>query len=202
MRKRLTQKQETFCLKYFELGNASEAARIALYSPKTAATIGRENLQKPQIIERIDQLRQATIDASIASVVERKQRLTEIARANIPDYVQEDGIRLNGQSPNTGAVSEITTKTKMLSNGPAVITNLKLHNPIQARAELNKMDGAYAPIKMAGADGEPLIPPMLIFVLPNGVEVRPPRNNGNMPLLTKETEVTQGGDNGDKPAED
>jgi len=201
MRKRLTQMQETFCLKYFELGNASEAATIAGYSTRSIRNIASVNLTKTNIIKRIDQLRQAAEDASIASVVERKQRLTEIARANIPDYVQEDGIRLNGQSPNTGAVSEITTKTKMLSNGPAVITNLKLHNPIQAIAELNKMDGAYAPIKMSGADGEPLIPPMLIFRLPDGVYVKPPRQNGHAPLLTEKTEVMEGG-NGDKPAED
>jgi len=145
MRKRLTQKQETFCLKYFELGNASEAARIALYSPRTAAVIGRENLLKPQIIERIDQLRQLAEDASIATVVERKQRLTEIARANIPDYVDDVSIRVDKESPNVGAVSEITTRTRVYRNEPVVITNLKLHNPIQAIAELNKMERIYEP---------------------------------------------------------
>lgn len=146
MSKRLTQKQDTFCLKYFELGNAGESARLAGYSPNTAYTIGAENLLKPQIIARIDQLRQMAEDASIATVVERKQRLTEIARANIPDFVTDDGIRVSKESPNVGAVSEITSRIKVFRKGsePVNIINLRLHNPIQAITELNKMEGVYA----------------------------------------------------------
>jgi phage terminase small subunit len=141
----LTQKQETFCLKYFELGNTAEAARIAGYSPRTAREIGRENLGKPAIQARLQELRQAAEDATIMSVVERKQRLTQIARANIPDYVDKDGIRVDKESPNVGAVSEITTKTKVFKKTaePVIITNLKLHNPIQAISELNKMEKVY-----------------------------------------------------------
>ena len=52
-RERRTQKQETFCVKYFELGNATEAAKSAGYSPKTAYSIGNENLKKPEIAEAI-----------------------------------------------------------------------------------------------------------------------------------------------------
>lgn len=144
---RLTQKQENFCLKYFELGNASEAARLALYSPRTAASIGMENLCKPQIQARIDQLRKAAEDASVATVLERKQRLTNILRASVPDFVSQDGIKVDGESPNVGAVSEVTTRTKIYRGDPAVITNLKLHSPIQAIAELNKMEGTHAPQK-------------------------------------------------------
>jgi len=141
----LTQKQENFCLNYFEYGNASEAARIAGYSTKTAGAIGRENLQKPRIVDRISQLRKKAEDASVMSVVERKQRLTEIARANIPDYVSPDGIKVEKKSPNVGAVSEITTKTKVFRKGgePIHITNLKLHSPTQAIDLLNKMDRVY-----------------------------------------------------------
>lgn len=145
MARRLTQKQETFCLKYFELGKVTEAALVAGYSPRTAFVIGSENLTKPKIIERIDQLRQIAENASIASVVERKQRLTEIVRADIPDFVEDGNIRVGKQSPNVGAVSEITSKTKVFRKGgePILITNLKLHSPIQAIAELNKMERIY-----------------------------------------------------------
>uniref|UniRef100_A0A6M3INW3 Putative terminase n=1 Tax=viral metagenome TaxID=1070528 RepID=A0A6M3INW3_9ZZZZ len=142
MKTHLTQKQETFCLKYFELGNASEAARLALYSPKTAATIGAENLLKPKIQTRLQELQRKVEDESVATVLERKQRLTEILRAEIPDYVSEDGIKVEKSSPNVGAVSEVTTKTKVFKRGgePVIITNLKLHSPIQAINELNKME--------------------------------------------------------------
>lgn len=65
------------------LGNASEAARLAKYSPKTAAVIGRENLLKPKIQARIDELRQIAQDATIGTVIERKQVLTEITRGRL-----------------------------------------------------------------------------------------------------------------------
>lgn len=50
----LTPKQRAFADYYIETGNASEAARKAGYSLKTAGTIGNENLQKPEIIEYIN----------------------------------------------------------------------------------------------------------------------------------------------------
>lgn len=142
---RLTQKQETFCLKYFELGNATKAALIAGYSPKTVRSMAAQNLLKLNIQARLQELQQKAEDASVATVLERKQRLTEIVRANIPDYVENGGIRVEKQSPNVGAVSEITTRTKLFrkSSEPVVITNLKLHSPIHAISELNKMEHIY-----------------------------------------------------------
>lgn len=48
-KKGLTDKQKTFCDNYLLCMNASEAARQAGYSEKTACKIGSENLQKPDI---------------------------------------------------------------------------------------------------------------------------------------------------------
>lgn len=45
----LTPKQKAFADYYIECSNASEAARKAGYSPKTAGSIGEENLKKPEI---------------------------------------------------------------------------------------------------------------------------------------------------------
>lgn len=45
----LTPKQKKFCEWYIKTGNASEAARQAGYSEKTAPYMGAENLKKPQI---------------------------------------------------------------------------------------------------------------------------------------------------------
>jgi len=146
---RLTQKQETFCLKYFELGNASEAARIARYSVKTAAVMGAENLSKPKIIERIDELRQKAEDASIANVRERQQILTEVARADLLDYqeVGADGgyLSIGKESPNTRAIREITSRTEYDKDGTgaALVTTVKLHDSTKAIDLLNKMDKVY-----------------------------------------------------------
>ena len=46
---KLTPKQKAFADAYIECGNASEAARRAGYSEKTAYCIGSENLSKPEI---------------------------------------------------------------------------------------------------------------------------------------------------------
>ena len=46
---KLTEKQQRFADEYIRLGNATEAARLAGYSPKTAAVVGAENLIKPNI---------------------------------------------------------------------------------------------------------------------------------------------------------
>lgn len=46
---KLTPKQKKFCEWYIKTGNASEAAKKAGYSKKTAAYIGAQNLKKIQI---------------------------------------------------------------------------------------------------------------------------------------------------------
>lgn len=46
---RLTKKQVKFCKEYLHTGNATESARRAGYSAKSAYSIGAENLKKPEI---------------------------------------------------------------------------------------------------------------------------------------------------------
>lgn len=147
--RRLTQKQETFCIKYFELGNASEAARIALYSPKTAAVIGRENLLKPKIQARIDQLRQIVEDESVANVLERKQILTEIARGRFTHFIDTKGnlVELTEENLKSAALQEVRiTQFTGGKDGRASekTTTIKLNSPIQAIDLLNKMEKIYA----------------------------------------------------------
>lgn len=54
MRRGLTSKQAAFVLEYQVDRNATQAAIRAGYSPKTAASIGEENLRKPEIRGAID----------------------------------------------------------------------------------------------------------------------------------------------------
>ncbi len=48
---KLTEKQKRFADYYIELGNATEAARKAGYSSKTAKSIGQENLTLNPILK-------------------------------------------------------------------------------------------------------------------------------------------------------
>ena len=56
-REKLTDKQEKFCYEYVLHLNATKAAINAGYSEKTAYSIGFENLIKPEIQKRIDEMK-------------------------------------------------------------------------------------------------------------------------------------------------
>ena len=138
----LTQKQETFCLKYVELGNATQAAIEAGYSPKTARSIANENLTKPYISAFIKELRQKAEDATIATVLERKQVLTEIIRGRFANFMTS----LTAEKLKSAALQSIRI-TEFVGGkdgiGKEKTTTIKLHNPVQAITELNKMERIY-----------------------------------------------------------
>jgi phage terminase small subunit len=148
--RRLTQKQETFCLVYFKTGNASKSAITAGYSSRVSRVIACENLAKPNIQARLRELRQKVEDASVMNVQERKQRLTEIARARLTDFMEmgQDGtwVNIGPEVPMTGAIQEMSSRTEYDDDGakPTVHTKVKLHSPIAAIDLLNKMDRIYS----------------------------------------------------------
>ncbi len=117
---KLTQKQETFCIKYFELGNASEAALIAGYSPKYAATHTTRWLNMANIKERIQELRQKAEDVSVANAVERRQRLTQFLRE---DNYSKFGI--NRQS-NIQASDQLNKMDKLYTDG-AILNKVEIN---------------------------------------------------------------------------
>ena len=149
IKKKLTQKQEGFCLNYIKLQNATQAAIVAGYSKRTAQAISAENLSKPLIAARISELRKKTEDATIMSVIERKQRLSEIARASLPDFMElgQDGswVNIGPETAGKAAIQEIHSRTEYDKDtaAPTVYTSVKLHDPIKAIQELNKMGGNY-----------------------------------------------------------
>lgn len=82
---KLTEKQKRFIDYYIETGNATEAARRAGYSEKTAKQIGSENLTKLDffIKERLKELE----DARIAKADEVLKHLTAAMRGEIEEEV-------------------------------------------------------------------------------------------------------------------
>jgi phage terminase small subunit len=81
--KKLTDKQQVFVEEYLRCWNASEAARRAGYSEKTARQIGEQNLSKLDIQEKI----QARIAELKMSADEVLSRLGEQARGDIGDFI-------------------------------------------------------------------------------------------------------------------
>lgn len=84
-KRKLTEKQKRFIDYYIELGNATEAARRAGYSEKTAKQIGNENLTKLDffIKERLKELE----DKQIAKAEEVLKYLTAAMRGEIDEEV-------------------------------------------------------------------------------------------------------------------
>lgn len=80
---KLTEKQKRFIDYYVETANATESAKRAGYSSKTAKNIGAENLTKLNyfIQERLQQLE----DSRIASQDEVLQYLTKVMRGEEKD---------------------------------------------------------------------------------------------------------------------
>lgn len=82
---KLTQKQKVFCEEYIKTGNASDAARKAGYSQKTAPFIGTENLKKPQISAYIKSRLDEQDAALVADANEVLRFYSAVMRGEIRD---------------------------------------------------------------------------------------------------------------------
>ncbi len=87
----LTDKQEMFCREYLIDLNATQAAIRAGYSVKTANRTASENLSKPDIQNRIAELknkRNEDVGINAAYVL---QRLVEIDQMDVADILNDNG---------------------------------------------------------------------------------------------------------------
>ena len=149
MSKHLTARQEKFCINYLKTSNGASSAVLAGYGVKSVRVTASQLLTNPNIQSRLAELRKRTEDAAIASVIERKQILSEIARAKLTNYMElgKDGswVNIGEETQGAHAISEIHSRTEYDKDGdsPTIYTSVKLHDPIRAIQELNKMEKVY-----------------------------------------------------------
>ncbi len=84
---KLTPKQKLFADYYIENPNATEAAKKAGYSEKTARAIGTENLSKPNILQYIDERMSEKSEKLVAKQDEILSYLTSIMRGEQKEQV-------------------------------------------------------------------------------------------------------------------
>jgi len=106
-------------------------------------------MKKGEIIAEIRRLQDEIATPRIASVQERKMRLTEILRANFADYFEV----VNGEiqwkegvdKAKANSIFVISTQTNTDRSGNIISKSMsvRLLDPIKAAHELNKMDGIY-----------------------------------------------------------
>lgn len=82
---KLTPKQKAFADLYIKLGNATEAARQAGYSAKTARYIAAENLAKPVIADYIHERMSNQDKERMASADEVLEFYTAVMRGEVKD---------------------------------------------------------------------------------------------------------------------
>lgn len=164
----LTPKQERFCYEYLANGfNATKAALIAGYSEKTARNIGAENLTKPYIKARIEEMKAnlaQTAGISALMIVKEHMKIALASQGHVRDgwMKLKDFEKLSEEAKS--CIQEVTTKEvkKHVKKGapPQMETyvRVKMYDKQKSLEELSKMLGYNAPKKqeITGADGADL----------------------------------------------
>lgn len=171
--KKLTEKQERFCQAYLIDFNATKAAKEAGYSHETAYSIGHENLSKPEIQVRINELR-ISMGKSFNVTRERiAQELARIGFSDIRELFNEDGsLKPPNEWPDDLAATVASIETDELFQGVGrdreqigFTKKVKVWEKVKALEALCKLIGYNAPEKTAftDPDGNPV---QIIFQLP------------------------------------
>lgn len=87
---KLTPKQKKFCDEYLKLGNATQAAKNAGYSEKTAYRTGADNLKVPHILDYINARQEQIASKDIADIEEIMKYLTDVMRGKTKDQFDLD----------------------------------------------------------------------------------------------------------------
>lgn len=83
----MTPKQKKFCDEYIKSGNAKQSAIKAGYSPKTAYSIGNENLNKPELKAYIDGRLKELSNHKILGAAEVLEYLSRVVAGKETEYV-------------------------------------------------------------------------------------------------------------------
>ncbi|KKM64638.1 hypothetical protein LCGC14_1499390 [marine sediment metagenome] len=141
MARKITEKQRTFTLRVFEAKEDPGPIYFSIYKCKSmavASACASRLLTNAKVAEFLQELQQQAQDDSVASVLERKQVLTEIIRGRFADFMTN----LTPEKLKSAALQEI----KILENvGPAggKTTTIKINDHTKAIDLLNKMEKLY-----------------------------------------------------------
>lgn len=141
----VTNKQKRFCEEYLIDLNATQAAIRAGYSPDSAASIGSENMQKPDIRARIDKaiaLQSKRTGINADRVV---RELARVALANADDIIDADSatIKEGVSRDDTAAIASVRVKTVPTADGTSVEREIKLHDKLKALEQLGRHLGMF-----------------------------------------------------------
>lgn len=129
----MTSKMKKFCLEYANSGNATQSAKLAGYSEKTAKSQGERLLRQPEVKQFLQDLADEMQSSKIASAREMQEVLTSIIRGEW----QEEVVMVEGCGDG---VSEAVIKKKKPSAkdvNSAVNTLAKMQGVLDNKATMN-----------------------------------------------------------------
>lgn len=158
--KPLTPRQEAFCNKYLETGNASEAYRYAYSTdrmkPETINNSGYKLLQKGEIRARIAYLRDNLAEAAGISALKVVRELERIAFADATAIRSDWGNLKNFEeltAEEKSIIKDIDVKVRCTTtaSGNDIVettTRISMHDKLKALESLSQMLGYNKPIKV------------------------------------------------------
>ena len=158
--RKLTAKQARFVEEYLIDLNATQAAIRAGYSPKTAAEIGYENLNKPHIRARVDK---ELAERSKRTGINQDRVIRELARlafVNPIDVINTNNatINPNATEDDTAAILSVKVKTMSTDNGDMVEREVRMADKLKALDLLGKHLGMFTDkLKIEGNMGVQII---------------------------------------------
>lgn len=143
----LTQQMENFCLDILKEIPAGKAyfAHYKVKSMAVADVCASQLLRTPKIAERIKDLRERAEDETIGDLREACRISTAIMRGKVSDFTDEHG-RIDKTRLDSHAIQSIDEVSTMA--GTAVITKLRLHNPLDGIEKLARLKKWYEPEKI------------------------------------------------------
>lgn len=142
----LTDKQEKFCQEYLIDLNGTQAAIRAGYSEKTAQEIASENLLKPIIQNRLNDLRKPLAEKVGITQEMVLNELAKVGFANLKDYLSDD-LDVNKLSDidtnKAGAIASLKKNVTTFEGGESVTTEIKLHDKIKSLELIGKHLGFF-----------------------------------------------------------
>ena len=161
--KKLTNKQRVFVEEYLRDFNATQAAIRAGYSKRTAYSIGQRLLKNVEVNGAIQQ----RVDEKVMKTDEILSRLSDMARADMGDFVQIDGSFFNldlGKANEAGLthlIKKVKDRVIMTSNKDGEETEthyleIELHDSQSALVHLGKINNLFIERKDITSGGEPI----------------------------------------------
>jgi len=126
----MTELQARFVDNYIQTANATEAAKRAGYSSKTAYVIGYENMQKPEIKKAIERRLKKLESKRIAETEEVLEHLTAVIRGEVKE-------------------------TLMTQHGKKIVVPVRESDKLRACEHLLKVQGAFrdkVDVEVSGAE--------------------------------------------------